>query len=213
MPTASTARKPIVDPGPRRGPAPPRPKIVRPITYPTGLGKWSLVLGILSILLSFAGIGIIFGLLGVLLAYMQRKTAKTTASAAGLALGVLGTLFSLASIAYLISIPLPPSPYNTTTSVNNNVTSVATSVETTAATTASSCYCSSNNDCASFGQNTCQGPAYCGSDSLCHCAVSICPGGANCQAVTCSSNDDCGGGSDTTCTNGVCLHSAGGCAS
>ena len=68
--------------------------------------------------------------------------------------------------------------------------------------------CSSNADCISFAQNNCDASenVRCSSDGLCHCCLTLCPGGENCKCIDCSTG--CGGG--TYCEGDVCVFEAGG---
>ncbi len=69
-------------------------------------------------------------------------------------------------------------------------------------------FCSSDADCSGFGARQCSGAANarCGQDGLCHCCLTLCPGGENCQCIDCSTG--CGGG--TYCERDACVFEAGG---
>ena len=71
----------------------------------------------------------------------------------------------------------------------------------------SSGLCSSNADCTGFASNNCDAPenVRCSSNGLCHCCLTLCPGGENCKCIGCSTG--CGGG--TYCEGDVCVFDAG----
>ena len=72
----------------------------------------------------------------------------------------------------------------------------------------SSGLCSSNSDCTGFAANNCDAPenVRCSKDGLCHCCLTLCPGGENCKCIGCSTG--CGGG--TYCEGDVCVFESGG---
>ena len=68
--------------------------------------------------------------------------------------------------------------------------------------------CSTNTECTGFAQNNCDAPqnVRCGKDGLCHCCLTLCPGGENCKCIDCSTG--CGGG--TYCEGDACVFETGG---
>lgn len=68
--------------------------------------------------------------------------------------------------------------------------------------------CHLDDDCLNFAQSSCDGPnnARCSDDGLCHCCLSVCYGGTNCECIPCSAG--CTGG--TYCERDVCVFKLGG---
>ncbi len=63
----------------------------------------SLVMGILAIIFSCCcGLGIIFGIIGIICAIVSKKNGKSGIAIAGLVCSIIGAVFSIAVIAYFI---------------------------------------------------------------------------------------------------------------